>query len=134
MAVEKEEAKKLLGEWKLISYNDQVLLNSQSGAYDHVKVTFEAERVSGKFCNSLGGGYAVDGSTLKTNGLVMTEMYCHDETLMKMENSFAHLDGAKWERFTLNTLVATDEPYNRLKLTLANGDVFTFGAANEMAK
>lgn len=117
----------LLGEWKLIGYNDLTFENIKKAGYENVKLTFDTGSISGKFCNSLGGEYTVDGSVLNTRGLVMTEMYCNDAMLMKMESSFALIDGAKWEHFRVNTFAATDEPYNRLRLTLKNGDVFTFG-------
>ncbi len=43
------------------------------------RMRFEAQQLSGQFgCNHFGGGYRIDGGTLTTGAMMMTEMACSE--------------------------------------------------------
>lgn len=80
--------------FNLISVNGKTIPNP-NGTY---KVTFEADRISAKFCNGVGGEYTLRDNILSSPNMVSTEMYCTSpDGLMDAENIFGKLvfDGAK---------------------------------------
>jgi len=65
------------GEWKLVSHGSS---SNQISAVPDVGTSFEFDsegRMSGNVgCNNFGGGYTVDGDTIKFGTIMSTEMFC----------------------------------------------------------
>jgi heat shock protein HslJ len=57
-----------------------------------IRLSFEKGRIAASpGCNSLGGGFRLDGDHLLVEDLAMTEMACEDPTLMDQDRWFADL-------------------------------------------
>lgn len=76
--------------WVLVTYSKNSPL---AGTEPTLK--FEGGQVSGSAsCNSYGGSYIVDDSSLNFGDMFMTEMYCTDpEGIMDQENAYLQLLG-----------------------------------------
>lgn len=76
--------------WVLSSYNGSSPISGTEPT-----LRFEGEQASGNgSCNSFGGGYVVDGSSLTFSDLFRTEMYCmNPEGIMDQENVFLQMLG-----------------------------------------
>lgn len=92
--------------WKLQSYNATVATGPT--------LSFTDEKVSAKFCNSMGGTYTVDGDTIFVGPMMSTLMFC-DGPLGTWESTF-DLSGANYE-------LSTDGA-NHLMITTVAGNTF----------
>jgi heat shock protein HslJ len=73
-----------------------------TGGGERFQLRFEGERMSGRFgCNSVSGGYSVNGSSMTAGNLAMTRMACPDMSFetdaarilsRPVELNFAHGD------------------------------------------
>ena len=55
-------------------------------------LTLEKGRLSAKFCNSMSGNFTLDGSLLRVNNLMSTQMYCSvPSNLMEIESAFTSM-------------------------------------------
>lgn len=75
------------GDWFLVSGADA------AGTFDDtlpaVRMSFADGQISGQICNSWGGDFTVDGSTISIGPLVSTEMYCTTpKGIMDLETRF----------------------------------------------
>lgn len=109
----------LLGQWTLISYNS---MSITSTGYT---LTFERDKVSAKFCNSMFGSYTLSGNTISSPGLASTMMYCEGQS-MTLENAFA-LDGATYSLQALRLMAGATGPTMHLIITTKKGDVYVYG-------
>ena len=116
----------IIGDWKLIGYNDLDYAKIKSQGYGDVTLNLTDREISAKICNSMHGNYTLSGNTFVTEGLMSTKMACVDGIRMTLEGNF-DLRGATFERYSVNFLVATDEPSEQLKITTKAGNVYTFG-------
>ncbi len=65
----------LTGEWRVVALDGRAV----PGAPEAYAMNFERARIGARFgCNNIGGTYRMRGTTLTTNALAMTEMYCGD--------------------------------------------------------
>ncbi len=77
-------------------------------------LSFAAEKVSAKICNSMNGSYTVDGNTIHVGAMMSTLMFCEGK-LGTYESAF-DLSGAKYE-------LSTDGA-NHLMITTVGGHTF----------
>lgn len=80
--------------FNLVSVNGKTVSNTD-GTY---KISFEGNRVSGKFCNNVSGEYTLVNDVLTAPRMISTMMYCESpEGLMDAENTFSKIlgEGAK---------------------------------------
>ncbi len=72
------------GTWKLVSLNGNPVIEGTG-----LTLGFEEDRVFGNSgCNSFGGSYALNGSSLEFDELATTLMACADEAVMAQESSY----------------------------------------------
>lgn len=95
VAAPEDAANMVTGVYTLLSFNDK---NFSNDAYT---LTLTRTELSAKFCNQLGGSYALisEGSDVKISGtLRSTLMFCADTNLMEAENAFNKFlsDGVKF--------------------------------------
>ena len=83
-----------------------------------ITLTFEDGQVSGSACNSYGGDYELDGSTIRFGMLFQTEMACMEpEGVMDQESRYMQF---------LAEVVEVELAGGQLILTKADGDSLTF--------
>lgn len=84
-SAEEPQSLDLSGEWKLTSLNGQELLPEST-----ITLVFENGQAGGSAgCNSYGGSYNLDGSSLAIGSLVQTEMACMEpQGLMEQESLY----------------------------------------------
>ncbi len=109
----------LLGTWTLSQFNNTSISNPI------FTITFEASRVSAKFCNNMSGSYSRSGSTIIAPVMIATMMYCEGQP-MTLENAFA-LDGATYSLQALRLMAGSIGPTMQLIITTKRGDIFTYG-------
>lgn len=100
--------------WQLVEMNGQLVRQDID-----VTLNFEDEQqISGSAgCNSYGGGYSIDGSSITFSQVFSTEMACMDETVMNTESTF--LDA-------LNAGGTYEHLGDSLTINAANGTTLTF--------
>lgn len=109
----------LLGKWTLIGFNTTKIENP------NYTLTFERDKVSAKFCNSMFGSYTISGNMISSLGLASTMMYCQGQA-MTLENAL-QLDGATYSLQALRLMAGSTGPTMQLIITTKKGDMFTYG-------
>jgi len=95
------------GQWTLTDARDSAGdINVSSKA---VVLTVDRSTVSGSVCNSFGGSYTLQGTTLHIDSISSTEMWCESpEGIMDLETRFLNaLAASNTVRFEGTTLVLT---------------------------
>jgi heat shock protein HslJ len=74
--------------WRLDTKGNGAVWTDLSKA--NVKITFDADRVYGRACNSFGGSYLIkDEQIIITESIISTLMYCENKDLMDAESTIS---------------------------------------------
>lgn len=101
--------------YKLITDTDVVLSWSYTlDTYNGTKVgnnaitlSFTADRVSAKMCNTMGATYQANKDTLSFWPMISTEMYCNDTQLMDLESKFGVLSSVSYVMTSTNLMMTS---------------------------
>jgi heat shock protein HslJ len=96
------------GVWRLVMVSDSAVSESEKNPF--VEFVDQSQLTGNTGCNSAGGPWEMDGTTLTIGPLVTTRMACLDDTVMWVEASYLRaMDATRSYRIEGDTLVLLDE-------------------------